>query len=223
MANSSGPPRRPDPSLSIAKYRQRAAHYDLELLAFEPVRTEAIALLDVHPGDTVLDVGCGTGLSFEPLWRRVGAAGRIVGFDPSPDMLELARQRIRQHGWSGIAVLEAGAGDAPLQVQADAALFHFTHDVLRDPDALDHVLAHLKPGASVVAAGLQWAPPWMLPSNAFVLGAALYSVTCMEGLAQPWTMLAKRLQDVEVLTRGLGGIYIASGRVKGGPPAGGRP
>ena len=222
MAKSSGPPRRPDPSLSIEKYRQRASHYDLELLPFEPVRAEAIALLDVHAGDTVLDVGCGTGLSFGALMRRVGAAGRIVGFDPSPDMLALARERIRQHGWSGIALLEAGAGDAPLQGQADAALFHFTHDVLRDPDALDHVLAHLKPGASVVAAGLQWAPPWMLPSNMFVLGAALYSVTCMEGLAQPWTMLAKRLQDVQVLTRGFGGIYIATGRAKGGPPTGRR-
>ena len=223
MGNPSGPGRRPDPSLNIEKYRQRASHYDLELLAFEPVRTEAIALLQVHAGATVLDVGCGTGLSFAPLMRRLGPQGRIIGIEPSPEMLAQARQRVAQNGWTGVELLQAGAGEAVLHAQADAALFHFTHDVLRDHAALDHVLSFLKPGAHVVAAGLQWAPPWMLPTNLFVLGAALYSVTCMEGLEQPWTMLAKRLQHVEVITRGFGGIYIASGRVREErPPGGGR-
>jgi demethylmenaquinone methyltransferase/2-methoxy-6-polyprenyl-1,4-benzoquinol methylase len=217
VASTSGPGRGPDASLNTAKYRFRAAHYDLELLPFEPLRTEAIALLDVHPGDTVLDVGCGTGLSFAPLEAKVGPQGRIVGIDPSPDMLALARRRMEQHGWHNIELLEATAGAAPLHGKADAALFHFTHDVLRDHAALDHLLAHLKPGAHVVAAGLQWAPPWMVPANLFVFGAALYSVTRMEGLSQPWTMLAKRLQDLEVRTRGFGGIYLASGRVRRKP------
>jgi len=214
MPERPGPGRKPDASLSVLKYRQRAAHYDLELLAFEPVRDEAIALMDLHEGDTVLDVGCGTGLSFAALLRRLGSQGRIVGIDPSREMLALARERIVQHGWTGVELVEATAREAPLPQGADAALFHFTHDVLRDHEALDHVFAHLKPGAHVVAAGLQWAPPWMLPTNLFVLGAALYSVTSMEGLAQPWTMLAKRLLDLQLITRGLGSIYIASGRVK---------
>ncbi|HEY0822556.1 MAG TPA: class I SAM-dependent methyltransferase, partial [Ramlibacter sp.] len=163
--------------------------------------------------DTVLDIGCGTGLSFAPLLERIGPEGRVVGIDPSPDMLALARRRVQRHGWSGVALLESPAAEAPLQGRADAALFHFTHDVLRDPDALDHVLAHLKPGAHVVASGLQWAPPWNVAANLFVLGAALYSVTSMEGMAQPWTMLARRLQQLQLRTRGLGGLFIASGRV----------
>ena len=217
MAPRAGPGDKPDPSLNAAKYRLRAAHYDLELLPFEPVRAEAIALLDVHAGETVLDIGSGTGLSFAPLEAKVGTQGRIVAIDPSPEMQALARRRVRKHGWSNIELLEATARDAPLHGQADAALFHFTHDVLRDHEALDHLLAHLKPGAHVAAAGLQWAPPWMVPANLFVLGAALYSVTCMEGLGQPWTLLARRLADLEVRTRGFGGIYIATGRVK--PPA----
>ena len=216
MASPAGPGRRSDPSLNGAKYRQRAAQYDLELLPFEPLRTEAIALLELQPGASVIDVGCGTGLSFGPLLERLGPGGRIVGIDPSPEMLDIARLRIARHGWSGVELLQSDAAGAALRGQADAALFHFTHDVLRDPDALDHVLAHLKPGAHVVATGLQWAPPWMLPANLFVLGAAWYSVTCMEGLAQPWTMLARRLRDLQVLVRGFGAIYIASGRVRAG-------
>jgi ubiquinone/menaquinone biosynthesis C-methylase UbiE len=210
---SSGPGRRPDASVSLAKYRRRAARYDLELLPFEPLRKEAIDALALQPGQTVLDIGCGTGLSFAPLLERIGPSGRIVGVDPSPDMLALARTRIARNGWSGVAVLQATADAAPLQGQADAALFHLTHDVLRNPDALDHVLAHLKPGARVVASGLQWAPPWMLPANLFVLGAALYSVSSLEGLDQPWTMLARRLQAFEVRGFPWFGLYVASGRL----------
>lgn len=217
MPSPSGPGRRPDASRAVAQYRRRAGRYDLELLAFEPIRREAIAMLDLRPGDTVLDVGCGTGLSFGMLEERIGPQGRIVACDPSPDMLARARDRVRQHGWSGVALLEADAARAPLAGRADAALFHFTHDVLRDPAALDHVFAHLKPGAHVVASGLQWAPPWLAPTNLFVWGAALYSVTTLSGLSQPWDLLAGRLAQVEMRTRGFGGIFIASGRVAGQP------
>lgn len=215
MVSPPGKGRRPDVSRAIAQYARRAARYDLELAAFEPVRKEAIALLSLEPGDTVLDVGCGTGLSFGPLQRRIAPGGRIVGIDPSPDMLALARERIARHGWTGIELLQSPAATAPLQGRADAALFHFTHDVLRDPASLDHVLAHLKAGAHVVACGLQWAPPWMVPTNLFVLGAALYSVTSLGGLEQPWDLLAQRLQETQVRTTGWGGIYIVDGRVKG--------
>jgi precorrin-6B methylase 2 len=208
-----GPGAQPDPGRAIAQYRRRAEHYDFELIAFEPVRRSAIASLDVKPGATVIDVGCGTGLSFEPLKDRIGASGRIVGIDPSPDMLAQARRRLQRHHWSGITLVEAGAGEAVLQGRADAALFHFTHDVLQDQASIDHVLGHLKPGAHVVAAGLQWGPAWSVPVNLFVFGAALYSVTCLGGLERPWRLLTARLRDVQVRSPMLGGFYIASGYV----------
>jgi SAM-dependent methyltransferase len=197
----------------MAQYRGRAGRYDLELIPFEPVRRAAIERLALEAGATVLDVGCGTGLSFEPLRQCIGAAGRIVGIDPSPEMLAQARQRIRRHRWTGIELLEASAHDAALHGRADAALFHFTHDVLQDEVALDHVFAHLKPGAHVAAAGLQWAPAWCLPMNLFVFGAAVYSVTCLAGLEQPWRLLAGRLREFCVRAPVLGGIYIAAGVV----------
>jgi demethylmenaquinone methyltransferase/2-methoxy-6-polyprenyl-1,4-benzoquinol methylase len=83
--------------------------------------------------------------------------------------------------------------------------------VLQDARALDHVLAHLRSGASVVAAGLQWAPAWCLPLNLFVLGAALYSVTSLAGLEQPWKLLAERVRKLEVRSRDGGTVFIARG------------
>ncbi|MDB5861520.1 MAG: hypothetical protein JWQ76_5209 [Ramlibacter sp.] len=213
MPLRSGSRRRPDLSVALLQYRRRADRYDQELLPFEPFRGQAIEQLDLHAGDTVLDVGCGTGLSFAPLELRIGPHGHIVGVDPSPDMLVRAGSRITEHHWHNVELLRSGAADAPLDGQADAALFHFTHDVLRDPVAVGHVLEHLKPGAHVSATGLQWAPPWMAATNAFVYAAALYSVSSLDGLACPWDRLAARLEDVRVQTAWMGGIYILSGRV----------
>lgn len=200
----------PSPA-ALAQYRARAAHYDHELAPFEPIRTEAIARLHLATGETVLDVGCGTGLSLALLQRGVGRHGRIVAVEPCPEMLGQAAERVARHGWRNVDLVETTAAGAPLQGYADAALFHFTHDVLRDEQSIANVLAHLKPGARVVASGLQWAPPWMWPTNGFVLLAALYSVTSLEGLGRPWDKLAARLRGVQVDTTLMGGIYICSG------------
>ncbi|HWI80446.1 class I SAM-dependent methyltransferase [Ramlibacter sp.] len=207
--------RRPDPAAALAQYRRRAQRYDLELAVFEPIRIEAIAALQLRPGATVLDVGCGTGLSFAPLRERIGPRGHIVGIEQSPDMLALALQRVERQHWRHVELVGAPAAAARLRGQADAALFHFTHDILRDDAAIANVLAHLRSGARVVSSGLQWAPAWLWPTNAFVALAAVYSVTSLEGLARPWDKLAARLSQLEVRTTWAGGVYIASGTYRG--------
>ena len=210
---SPGPGRKPDLSVSQAQYRRRAAQYDRELVPFEPWRVAAIDKLDLCPGESVIDVGCGTGLSFERLRQAVGPEGRIIAFDPCAEMTAQASKRVKLHRWHNIELATAPAHSVRLHGRADAALFHFTHDVLRDAAALRHVLAHLKPGARVVATGLQWAPPWNWAANGFVLMAALYSVSSLEGLSQPWDRLAAHLVDLHVDVAPLGGIFVASGRL----------
>lgn len=219
-AQRSKPPVRPsapgpDRDAALRQYRARAATYDCELAPFEHLRRQAIERLQLQPGEKVLDVGCGTGLSFALLRQAVGARGHVVGIEQSPEMLARARVRAGALGRHAFSLHAAAAEDAPLVGRADAALFHFTHDVLRRPAALDHVLRHLRPGARVVASGLQWAPAWALPVNLFVWGAALRSVSSLDGLQRPWSLLAERVdvQDVQPLM--LGAVFLLSATRRG--------
>ena len=205
---------------ALQQYRVRADLYDLELQPFEPLRLEAIRRLCLQPDEVVLDVGCGTGLSFAPLLQGLGDRGHVVGIEQCPEMIGKARSRIEAEGWGQrISLVQASAEDASWRGLADAAMFHFTHDVLRCPAAIDNVLAHLKPGARVVATGLQWAAPWAGPVNCFVMGAALYSVSSLDGLSRPWSELAKRLNDFDQCDTWMGSIYMASGTWPGAPAA----
>lgn len=200
---------------ALDQYRQRAGVYDLELAAFEPIRRSAIARLKLKRGDAVLDVGCGTGLSFDVLQQAIGRRGRIIAIEQCPEMLDQARARVTHAGWTNVTLLQSAVESAPIPSRVNAALFHFTHDILRNPDAVRNVVDHLKPGATVVAAGLQWAPRWNWAVNCFVMGAALHSVTSLEGLDQPWSMLAEHIGAMQASAELWGGAYIASGVFSG--------
>jgi ubiquinone/menaquinone biosynthesis C-methylase UbiE len=213
MSASRKRPAGPDRAAALEQYRRRAGVYDLELALFEPVCRRAIAWLAATPGQTVLDVGCGTGLSFELLQAAVGPRGHIVGIEQSPQMIDKARQRVQRHGWHNVQLVGAPAEEARIPRQADAALLHFTHDVMQSEAALDHVLRHLKPGATVVASGLKWAPPWAAPLNLLVWPAALRSVSSLAGLHRPWQTLADRLGETERQTMLGGMVYLARARV----------
>ncbi len=104
---------------------------------------------------------------------------------------------------------------ARVRIKADAALFHFTHDILLQPDAVANVIKHLKPSARVVASGLKWAGAWAVPVNFLVWLGARHSTTSLHGLQAPWHGLAECIGPMTVTTMWAGGIYIASGTVSG--------
>ena len=84
--------------VSIALYRDKAAGYDDSAEFTMPLRKRTIALLQLQSGQTVLDVGCGTGRTTVAAAARLGPGGRCVGVDISEPMLAAARTRAAEAG-----------------------------------------------------------------------------------------------------------------------------
>jgi SAM-dependent methyltransferase len=61
------------------------------------------------PGERVLDIGCGTGVTTEPYARAVGPGGHVAAADISKPMLDAARQRIEAAGLGNVTLLLADA------------------------------------------------------------------------------------------------------------------
>ena len=198
---------------SLAKYRKRAARYDRTCGPTWPIRERAVAALNLRPGQVVLDVGCGTGLSLALLREAVGEQGRIYGFDQSPDMLAQARQRADTAGWHNVELFECPAQTLNLPSPVDAILFHYTHDILRSPLAIDRLLAVAEHGAAVAIAGVKYFPRWLAPLNLWVyLKNHGYNGSPGE-LTAPWDRIAPHLSDWQIAPTQFGMGYLAFGRV----------
>jgi demethylmenaquinone methyltransferase/2-methoxy-6-polyprenyl-1,4-benzoquinol methylase len=161
------------------------------------VRRRAVEALELKPGDVVLDIACGTGLNFGALSSGVGADGRVIGVDISPEMLEIAQGRIDSAGWTNVELVNAAVEDAKLPTGADAALFSCAHDVLYSPEAIAQALSYLRPRARVVAGGAmqKWFPGplgWWLPK----LVSRMYAGG-REPMERPWDGLAAHVEAVE--------------------------
>ena len=206
----------PDRDAALRKYRAAVDNFDLGVEHLRDVhweiRERSIRELHLQEGDTVLDVGCGTGLSFPLLVEAVGAHGRVIGIDQSPEMLTRARILIARHQWLNVTLVSAPAAEAKIPAPADAALFHYTHDIMREPAALENIIAQLKPGAHIVAVGMKWAQWWNVPINLTVLRRARRFITTFDGLRAPWSHLKDLATDFRCEPLLGGGAYIACAR-----------
>jgi SAM-dependent methyltransferase len=72
------------------------------------------ALADLHPGETVLDLGSGGGIDVLLSARRVGPDGKVYGLDMTDEMLTLARENQRKAGATNVEFLKGDIEHIPL-------------------------------------------------------------------------------------------------------------
>lgn len=213
-----------EPAKSIADYRRIAADYDRATRRINGVRREAVAALRLQPGETVMDVGCGSGFSFEPILERIGPAGLLLAFDHSPELLRIARARIAANRWKNVVLLEASAETADFRAEIDARnvsapaalLFSYVHDVLQSEMALDKLFAQATPGARIAACGTRAWPWWGWPVNLYLhVTHRRYITNRRENFRTPWVKLERRLENFSVHVRWPPGWrYVATGRLR---------
>jgi ubiquinone/menaquinone biosynthesis C-methylase UbiE len=142
----------------IETYRKKARHYDVTSRLY-PVpgypqaaqRRRVLDALRLNPGDTVVDIACGTGLNFPLLQSKIGPRGRIVGVDLTDAMLAQAQDRVESRGWSNVSLVQADASEFEFPAEVDAILS--TYALTQVPDCAE-VIAN---GAAALSAKGRWA------------------------------------------------------------------
>lgn len=135
-----------------AAYMLRAAASD----AGREYKQRLIDLLDIRPGQTALDVGCGPGADLPALAERVGERGTVIGVDRDPAML--ARARERTASLSRVEVREGDVHVLPVEpgsvdrARIDRVLMH----VAQPAEALAQVHLATRPGALVGLVEPDW-------------------------------------------------------------------
>lgn len=180
----------------------------------QPLREVAVTRLYLEPGSRVLDMGCGTGASFPFLVQAVGSEGEVVGVDISPDLASIAQKRTDEAGWSNVHVAVGPAQNIALSGTFDGMLLFAAHEVLTSPEALNHVLPHLKKGARIVAFGAKLSYSRrgrLLNPLVRLLTQTLLPASSAAVDARPWRLLENRTGKLHMEERMAGLLYLASG------------
>jgi ubiquinone/menaquinone biosynthesis C-methylase UbiE len=203
-----------------AVYQKRAGIYEFAvnccyLLGF-PIgryRRLVIEALEPQPGDTIIEIGCGTGMNFPLLEKKIGAEGKIIGIDISEAMLDRAKKRIDTAGWQNVELIHSSAADYtfPDGVDGIIAVGVLTYE----PD-YDKVIER---GAAALASGKRWVifdykmptgwfrrivPLFIWVFRSFGISMALFKRTS-------WKSIKQHLQNSKIQEFYFGLIFIASG------------
>ena len=116
-------------------------------------------LAAVQPGETVLEIGIGTGTSLMHLAEAAGPEGRVHGIDVSSGMIEVAAGKARSRGLEGRIVLDqCDARKLPFEDgEFDAAFMSFTLELFSEddiPTVLSEIKRALRPGGRLAVVAM---------------------------------------------------------------------
>jgi ubiquinone/menaquinone biosynthesis C-methylase UbiE len=117
-------------------------------------RAKVLDLARLKPGESVLDVGCGTGTLAIAAKRRVGPAGRVHGIDASPEMIARARKKATKAGvevtFENAVVEQLPFADGSFDAVLSTVMLHHLGRKARQQCASE-MRRVLKPGGRVLA------------------------------------------------------------------------
>lgn len=212
MSEAAEHPTRRSQSANTRRYDRIARTYStLEplYLVFPPARRRGVAALGLKPGDTVLEIGAGTGRNFPYLVEAVGPSGTVIGVDASPGMLAEARKLIERQGWSNVEVLQQDATQLDVGRDVDGVLFSLSYSAMPEPrPALARAWERLRPSSRVVIldAGLTQGGFWRLIAP---IARLLVKYAPGDAYSDPWSDLAT-YGPVETKRFLLGFFYVSS-------------
>jgi demethylmenaquinone methyltransferase/2-methoxy-6-polyprenyl-1,4-benzoquinol methylase len=198
---------------TVARRYDRLAKFIplFDRLLFLPpgLRRSAVEHLSLRAGDSVLEIGCGTGPSLAYLSDVVGPDGRVYGVDISPGMLQRAQARCANGGRRNVALYQCDALDFVAPEPLDGALFCLSYNTMPHHRAvLRRVWNALRPGGRLVIMDAR------LPSGASAKLLLPFSLWLMKHtmlgnpLIQPWRELAALCENFEVRKYLFGSYYI---------------
>lgn len=144
----------------------KAAQYDfllwlLTLGREKSFRERALTLAHLSPGDSVLDIGCGTGTLAIAAKRHVGNKGRVSAIDAAPEMIARASRKARNAGlevdFKNALVESLPFPDGQFDAVLSTLMLHHLPGSLRNQCAAE-VRRVLKPGGRFLAIDFGTAP-----------------------------------------------------------------
>lgn len=202
-------------------YRRRARSYDFSanlyyLIGFREAyyRKRAVAALGLKPGDTVVEIGCGTGLNFIYLHDQVGDTGRIIGVDLTDAMLRQARKRVNAHHWHNVELIQADAAQYRFPTQVRAVISSFALTLVPEYEkVIANAAKALGEQGRMVILDLKkserW-PLWLVKLGVWITKPFGVSLKLTE--RHPWEVMKNYFSDVRVEEIYGGFVYIATGK-----------
>jgi SAM-dependent methyltransferase len=162
------------------------------------------------PGETVLDLGSGAGFDAFLAAREVGAAGRVIGVDMTPEMLERARRNAEAVGAANTEFRAGRIEALPVEdASVDVVISNCVINLVPDKAAVYREIARvLKPGGRLVVSDIVLDAP--LPPLVADDVAALTGCVAGAALREDYLGMisAAGLVDVEVLKDGGFGAMV---------------
>ena len=129
-----------------ATYAKLSRVYAVHEGTFErKLRDRGLELLGVQEGETVLEIGFGTGHSLVEIAKRVGETGKVYGVDVTPKMVGLARKRLEKEGLAKrVELYQGDAREMPYENKRFDAVYSASTLELFDTPDIPRVLAEIK-------------------------------------------------------------------------------